>query len=219
MNRLPWLVTALFLLEGAVAWADTIYETNAQGRQVVTQRDAIVVKSDSSSLVYKHFDLKERRVVKVSVNRGSLAYSVSTSSLPDRRQIVDHWKRFGYKATVTEQTGKTTQVFDAFIDFYPPGGRGSLLESVPAKTSVPLALDPGGVDDIEFGTIDRIELHGDRLKVTLHDGQVREGQFLKPTNQPVEVRFLGITTSYDPTSPDVFDFAQPLARVKEIHFE
>ena len=59
--------------------ADTIYQMNAQGRQVVVQRDAIVVSEDSSFVVYKHFDLKDRRVEIVRLNKGSLPYSVETS--------------------------------------------------------------------------------------------------------------------------------------------
>src|SRR5207247_2356508 len=68
-------------------FADTIYQANAQGKQVVIQRDAIVVKEDPSFLVYKHFDLKEQRVVKVVLNKGSLPYEVNTSAPEARRQI------------------------------------------------------------------------------------------------------------------------------------
>jgi hypothetical protein len=109
--------------------ADTIYQMNAQGKQVVVQRDAIVVSEDSSFVVYKHFELKERRVEIVRLNKGSLPYRVEAASPDYRRQIVDIWKRFGFKATVTDLAGKATRVFDVYLDFYPPGGRGSLLES------------------------------------------------------------------------------------------
>jgi hypothetical protein len=199
--------------------ADTLYQTTAQGKQLVIQRDAIVVQEDSSALVYKHFDLKERRVVKVRLNKGSLAYSVVTSSLPERQQSVANWRRFGYTATVTDETGKTTRVADAYVDFYPPGGRGSLLESVPAKTALTLALDPGGTDEIEFANLDRVVFLGDRVRATLRNGRVEEGKVLKPTNQPVEPRLLGITDRYDPASEEVFDFSLPLVRLKEIRFE
>lgn len=210
---------AMTLLGVGPLAADTIYQTNAQGKQGVIQRDAVVVKEDSSFLFYKHFDLKERRVVKVALNKGTLAYSVVTSSSTGRQQIVDTWKRFGYEATVTDLSGKTSRVFDVYLDFYPPGGRGSLLESVPARTTFPLLLDGGGADDLEFSKIDGIEFRGDRLKVTLRNGQVEEGKFLSPTEGPAEARFLGITDHYEPASEDVFDFSLPLARVKEIRFE
>ncbi len=218
VNRWSALLS-LLLLGATPVGGDTLYQVNAQGKQVVIQRDAILVKEDSSSLVYKHFDLKERRVVKVRLNKSTLDYTVVTSRPSERQQIVDTWKRFGYKATVTDQAGKTTQVADGFVDYYPPGGRGSLLESVPAKTAISLTFDQGGVDEIEFSKIDRIEFLGDRVRVSLRGGPVEEGRLLMPTTQPVEARFLGITDKYDPASEEVFDFSTPLARLKEIRFE
>lgn len=212
------LLFVMMLLGARAPGGDTVYQTTAEGKQAVLQRDAIVVKEDSSFLVYKHFDLKERRVVKVSLNKGSLPYSVDTSSAQERQQIVETWKRFGYKATVTDLTAKATRVFDAYLDFYPPGGRGSLLQSVPARTTFPLLLDNGGADELEFSKIDHIEFQGEHLKVTLRNGQVEAGQFLKPTDQPAEARFLGITDQYDPASAEVFDFSLPLTRLKEIRF-
>lgn len=213
------LLTFAAARAGAAPAPDTISQATAQGRQVIIQRDAILVKEDSSSLSYKHFDLKERRVVKVSLNKGSLPYRLAPGSPEERRRIVDTWKRFGFKATVTDQAGKTVRAFDAYIDFYPPGGRGSLLESVPARTTFPILIDGGGADEIEFSKIDRIEFHGERLKVTLRTGEVEEGRFLMPTDHPAEARFMGITDQYNPASEDVFDFSLPLARVKEIRFE
>jgi hypothetical protein len=201
------------------ALADTVYQNSAQGRQVVVQRDAIVVSQDSSFVVYKHFDLKDRRVETVRLNQGSLPYSVQTSNAQQRQQIVDVWKRFGYTATVTDLAGKSTRVFDAYLDFYPPGGHGSLLESVPPTTSFALLLDNGSADDFEISKIDHVQIQGDHLKLTLRDGQVKEGKFLMPTTQPVEVRFLGITDQYNPGSQDVFDFSLPLPRIKEIDLE
>ena len=76
-------------LGGGMLCADTIYQANAQGRQVAVHRDAIVIEEDFSSLLYKHFELKERRVVKVRLSKGSLPYSVVTSSAPERQQIVN----------------------------------------------------------------------------------------------------------------------------------
>jgi len=185
----------------------------------VVQRDAIVVSEDSSFVVYKHFDLKDRRVEIVRLNKGSLPYSVETASPDARRQIVEVWKRFGYKATVTDLAGKATHVFDVYLDFYPPGGRGSLLESVAPTTSFTVLLANGGADEAEFTKISQIQVQGDQLKMTLRNGQVEEGKFLMPTNQPVEVRLLGITDQYNPASPQVFDFSLPLAKIKEISFD
>lgn len=206
-------------LASPLGGADIISQTDAQGNRVLIQRDAIVVKEDSSSVYYKHFDLKERRVEKVALDKGALPYLVNTSPPEDRQQIVEVWKRFGYKATVTDQTGKSTRVFDAYLDFYPPGGRGSLLESVPPRTRLPVELDNGGADEIEFSKIARIEFYGARLKLTLRDGQTLAGKFLMPTSRPAEARFLGLTDHYNPVSEDVFDFSLPLVRIKEIRFE
>ncbi len=217
MTHWRWLVFAALGITFPLR-ADTVYQTNAQGKQVVIQRDAVVVKEDSNYIFYKHFDLKERRVIKVSLNKGSLPYRVTKSPEAERQQIVDVWRRFGHKVTVTDQAGKATQVFDAFLDFYPPGGRGSLLDSVPARTTVPLMID-GVPDEVEFSKIARMEFQGQQMKLTLRSGEVQSGKFLMPTNQPAEARLLGITDHYDPASPDVFDFSLPLDRVKEIRFE
>jgi len=213
------LLLSLLVSLASTSRSDTIYQMNAQGKQVVVQRDAIVVSEDSSFLVYKHFDLKERRVEIVRLNKGTLPYSVEPANSDNRRQIVEIWKRFGFKATVTDLAGKTTRAFDVYLDFYPPGGRGSLLESVPATTDFTILMDNGTPDDIEFSKIDRVEFQGDRLKINLRNGKVEEGKFLMPTNQPAEVRFLGITDQYNPDSRQVFDFSLPLANIKEIKFD
>jgi len=218
MTKLRWLLVAAVGI-AIPLFADTVYQTNAQGKQLVIQRDAIVLKADSNYLFYKHFDLKERRVVKVGLNKGSLPYQVSKSPEGDRQQIVGIWKRFGYTVTVTDQTGKTTRVFDAYLDFYPPGGRGSLLESVPPRTSVPVTLEGGTQDEVEFSKIARLEFQGPQVKLTLRSGEVEAGKLLMPTDRPAEARLLGITDQYDPASEDVFDFSQPLSRLKEIRFE
>jgi len=217
--RITLLSLALLVSLTSPSPADTIYQMNAQGKQVVVQRDAIVVSEDSSFLVYKHFELKDRRVEIVRLNKGSLPYRVQAASPDARGQIVEVWKRFGFKATVTDLAGKTTHVFDVFLDFYPPGGRGSLLESIPPATSFAVLLNSGSADDVEFAKITRLQVQGDHLKMTLRNGQVEEGKFLMPTNQPAEARFLGISDQYDPASPQVFDFYLPLAKIKEISFE
>jgi hypothetical protein len=198
---------------------DTIYQTTAQGKQAILQRDAIVVREDSSLLVYKHFDLRERRVTKVTLYKGSLPYTVQGSSPAEQRQIVETWKRFGYKAAVTDQAGKATRLSDVYLDFYPPGGRGSLLGSVPPRTTFPVLLEGGGADEIEFSKIDRLEIQGDQMKVYLRSGQLVAAKLLTPTERPAEARLLGITDNYPPASEDVFDFSIPLQRLKEIRFE
>ena len=217
--KITLLLLALLASLASPSRADTIYQMNAQGRQVVVQRDAIVVSEDSSFLVYKHFDLKDRRVEIVRLNKGTLPFSVETASPDYRRHIVDIWKRVGFKATVTDLAGKATRVFDVYLDFYPPGGRGSLLESLPPTTSFAVLMDNGSADDVEISKIDRVQIQGDHLKMTLRNGQVEEGKFLMPTNKPAEVRFLGITDQYNPASLQVFDFSLPLASIKEIKFD
>jgi len=224
VRRVSRAVDCLLLLASISApavplFADTIVQANAQGKLVVIQRDAILVKDDPSFLVYKHFDLKEQRVVKVVLNQGSLPYQVNPSAPEARRQIVETWKRFGHKATLVDDSGKRAELFDLYLDFYPPGGRGSLLESVPPRTTLPLLIDGGGADEIEFSKIARIEVEGSQLRVTLRSGQTEAGKFLMPTDKPAEVRVLGITEHYDPASADVFDFSLPLTRLKEIRFE
>ncbi|MBZ5563027.1 MAG: hypothetical protein LAP13_11490 [Acidobacteriia bacterium] len=218
MRRSLW-ITLLLALSAQPLAADTIYQTNAQGKQTIVQRDAIVVHEDDSLVVYKHFDLRERRVTKVRLFQGSLPYNYRASTPDERKQIVETWKRFGYTTTVTDKAGKTTRVYDVYLDFYPPGGRGSLLESIPARTNLPMLLDDGSADEFEFSKIARLQIQGEHLTVTLRDGTTKAGKFLMPTNQPAEVRFLGITEDYNPASEDVFDFSQPLSKLKEISFQ
>lgn len=218
MKQFSWFLLAAVAVNTPLL-SDTVYQINAQGKQVVIQRQAIVVKEDSNYVYYKHFELKERRVEKVGLNQGSLPYVVDRSPAADRQQIVAIWKRFGYKVTATDVTGKTTEVFDAYLDFYPPSGRGSLLESVPARTTFPISMEGGNADDVEFSKIARIEFQGQQMKITLRNGETETGTFLMPTDHPAEARLLGITDHYDPASPDVFDFSQPLTRLKEIRFD
>ena len=217
--RTNLLLLSLLMSSASPAPADMIYQMTGQGKQMVVQRDAIVISEDSSFIVYKHFELRDRRVEIVRLNRGSLPYTVQTANPEQRRQIVEVWKRFGFKATLTDLSGKSTSVFDAYLDFYPPGGRGSLLESVPGTTSFSVLLDNGSADDVDMSKIKSLQIQGDRLKLTLRDDRVEEGKFLMPTTQPAEVRFLGITDQYDPASQQVFDFSLPLARIKEISFD
>jgi len=217
--KITLFLLALLLSLATPSPADTIYQMNTQGREVVVQTGAIVVSEDSSFVVYKHFEQKDRRVEIVRLNKGSLPYSVRVASPDARRQIVEVWKRFGYKVTVTDLAGKTTRVFDAYLDFYPPGGRGSLLESIAPVTGFTVLLANGSADEVEFSKISQLQIQGDHVKMTLRSGQVEEGRLLMPTTQPVEVRFLGITDQYDPASQQVFDFSLPLAKIKEISFD
>jgi len=212
-------VLAMLTLGSLPVAADTIYQMTAQGRQVVIQRSAIVVQDDSSTLTYKHFDLPERRVVKVTLRKGILPYQVSSSTPVERQEIVRSWKHFSYRATLTDPAGTTTALFNLYLDFYPPGGRGSLLESVPPRTTLPVSLSQGGAEEIDFAKIDRVVFQGEHLKLTLRDGQELEGRFLMPTEKPAEARFLGMTDHYDPASNEVFDFFLPLAKLSEVRFE
>ena len=214
-----WLVCSYLALLAPPLLADTIFQTNSQGKEIILQHDAIVIQQDSAFVVYKHFDLKERRVTVVRLNRGSLPFRVQVSSAAGRAQIVENWKRFGHKATITDQAGKTTHVFDLYLDFYPPGGHGSLLESLAACTNFPIQTDNGGADEIEFEKIEGVEIHGDRLSITRREGKTVAGKFLMPTTQPAEVRVLGITEKYDPASQQVFDFSVPLSQLKSMAFE
>jgi len=217
--RASWLACTCFALLAPTLLGDTIFQTNSQGKEIALQRDAIVVQQDSSFVVYKHFDLKERRVTVVRLNRGSLPFRVQISDAGARAQIVENWKRFGHKATITDQAGKITHVFDLYLDFYPPGGHGSLLESVAPRTSFPMQIDNGGPDEFEFEKIDRVEVQGDRISIVLREEKTVTGKFLMPTTQPAEVRVLGITEKYDPASDRVFDYSVPLSHLKLISFE
>jgi len=213
------LICACLALLARPLLGDTIFQTTSQGNEIVLQRDAIVVQQDSAFVVYKHFDLKERRVTVVRLNRGSLPMRVQASNGRARAQILEVWKRFGYKAAITDAAGKITHVYDLYLDFYPPGGRGSLLESIAPITNFPLQLDNGGPDEFEFSKIDHVEIQGDRLTVTPREEKAATGKFIMPTTKPAEVRVLGITDKYDPASPQVFDFFVPLAQLKLITFE
>jgi hypothetical protein len=218
MKRLCGFLLAAVAVSTPVL-SDTIYQINTQGKRVIIQRQAIVVREDSNYVYYKHFELKERRVEKVGLNQGSLPYRVDRSADADRQQIVSIWKKFGYKVTATDLAGKTTEVFDAYLDFYPPGGRGSLLDSVPARTNFPILMEGGNADEVEFSKIAKIEFQGQQMKITLRSGEVETGKFLMPTDHPAEARLLGITDHYDPASEDVFDFYSSLDRLKEIRFD
>ncbi len=215
----PLVLPLLLIAAGFPARGDTLYQTNAQGREVIVHRDAIVVKDDPSFILYKHFELKERRVAKIRLSRGATTYSIVTSGPEERQQIVAKWKRFGFTATLVDQAGKSLRVFDLYLDFYPPGGRGSLLESVPARTTLPVLIEGGSADELDFEKLARIEIQGEKMRVTLRDGKAVTARFLMPTDQPVEARFLGITDQYDPASENVFDFAIPLQQLKEVRFE
>lgn len=199
--------------------ADTIYQATAEGRQRVIQSNAIVVHQDSAIIIYKHFDLPDMRVERIQLSRGSLPYSVITSSPTQRQSIVELWKRFGYTASVTDTSGKTARVFDSYIDYYPPGGRGSLLVAVSATTAFPLLIGGGAADIQDFSRISRVDIQDGEFTLTLTNGHVERGKYLMPTKQPAEARFLGITDKYNPSSDEVFDFSEPLSHLKSIVFQ
>jgi|SRR5579862_7821332 len=214
-----WLLCSCAVLCAQPLAADTISQINAQGEEVVLQRDAIVTQQDSSFVVYKHFDLKERRVTVVRLNRGSLPIQVRIANAPAREQIVKLWKHFGYQASIIDLAGKTTEVHDLYLDFYPPGGRGSLLESLPPRTDFPILSGSAGPDVIDFDKIDHVETQGDEINIVTREGKTVSGKFIMPTTQPAEVRVLGITDNYDPASADVYDYSVPLSRLKMISFK
>jgi len=214
------LVTALAVvaLSAAAASPDTILQTDAQGQRQVIQTQAIVVREDSYAVIYKHFDLKQRRVVKVQLNQGSLPYQVVRSSAARRQQIVNLWKQFGYTTTITGQDGKKTTIYDAYLDFFPPTG-GVFLESVPARTSLPLLLTSGGADQIDFSDIASIQIQDSQFTVTLTSGRAEAGKLIPPTSRPAIPHFMGITAQYQPASENVYDYSVPLANIRLIHFE
>ncbi|MGH9773011.1 MAG: hypothetical protein ACRD4Q_15155, partial [Candidatus Acidiferrales bacterium] len=155
------IILALTTLALAPVRADTITQTNAQGETRVIQSAAIVIQNNSDAVIYKHFDLKQRRVVEDHLDQGSLPYQVVVSSTAQRAQILNLWKKFGYTATVVTQAGKKTQIYDAYFDFFPaPGGLGAFLETVPARTNLPLLLDNGGADQVDFDQITSIRNRG-----------------------------------------------------------
>jgi hypothetical protein len=209
---------SLLALGAAVAVPDTIVQTNAGGQREVIQANAIVIQQNQYAISYKHFDLKRRMIVKVNLQQGSLPYRAVVSSAGERQGILSVWKAFGYTTRVTTQAGKTTMVYDAYLDFFPPAAVGSFMEIVPPRTNLPIQLANGGVDEIEFSKILKIENTAGRLTVTLTNGRVETGTFLMPTSEPAVVHFMGLTDSYTPASPQVFNFSLPLSAVKEIQF-
>lgn len=217
--RTPLLVLTLFAAMAAASKADTVYQATADGGRRVIQSNAILVQQDSSILVYKHFDLPDMRVEKVQLNKGSLPFTVVVSSPLQRQSIVDLWKRFGYTANVTDLSGKTTRVFDAYIDYYPPGGQGSLLVAVSPVTSFPLLMTGNQADVEDFSKIARIAFQNGEITLTLRNGRVEHGTYLMPTTKPAEARFLGITNNYNPVSDKVFDFSEPISHLKTIVFQ
>ncbi|MGH9352748.1 MAG: hypothetical protein ACRD2G_11395 [Terriglobia bacterium] len=214
------LALALTLFSAILTSADTITQTNAEGQRMVVQTNAIVIENDSYAVVYKHFDLQQRRVVEAKLNQGSLPYNVVESSPSERQQIVRLWQKFGYTATVTTRAGKKMQVYDCYIDFFPgPGGIGAFLESVPPRTNLPIQFDSGGVDQIDFDQITSITNQNGHLTVALTNGKVETGKFLMPTQQPAVVHFMGITDQYKPASNQVYDSSIPLPDISEIRFD
>jgi hypothetical protein len=210
---------ALLAFAAAVGQADTIVQTNAEGDRIVVQQNAIVTQQTRYTITYKHFDLKQRRVVKVQLNQGSLPFQCVTASPAQRQGIVNVWKEFGYTAIVTMQSGKQTQVYDSYLDFFPASSSGSFLEVVPPRTNVPILTDNGAADEIDFSEINEIDnAGGGRLRVVRTNGQTARGKFLMPTSEPAVTHFMGITEHYSPASDEVYDFSVPLSQIKQIRF-
>ena len=212
------LVMAGTLIPFSARWGrgDTIFQTTPQGTERILRRNTIVVKEDPNSIFYKHFELKERRVVKVRLEKGSFRVRVEKSDAAVREQIVANWKRFGHTAEVTDIDGNSKRLFSLYLDFYPPGGRGSLHNTVPPRTTLPVRFADGGMDEIEFSVIKRIEFQGFRMRIQLNSGASLDCEFRMPTDQPAEARFLGMTDAYPVDSEEVFDFFLPLEKLKEI---
>ncbi len=220
--RYPRFVT-LLVIAGALVplsarWgrADTIFQRTPQGTEQIIRRNTIVVKEDPNSIFYKHFELKERRVVKVRLEKGSFRVRVEKSNPAVREQIVANWKRFGHTAEVTDIDGNHKKIFSLYLDFYPPGGRGSLHYTIPPRTTLPVRLANGGMDEIDFSDVKLIEFQGSRMRIQLNSGANLDCEFRLPTDQPVEARFLGMTEAYPVDSEEVFDFFLPLEKLKEI---
>lgn len=213
------LLLTFFAAVSVASKADTVYQATADGGRRVIQSNAILVHQDSSILVYKHFDLPDMRIEKVQLNKGSLPFTIVLSSPLQRQSIVDLWKQFGYTADVTTLSGKTTRVFDAYIDYYPPGGQGSLLVAVSPVTSFPLLMDGNQADVEDFSKIARVAFQNGKITLTLRNGRVEHGKYLMPTTKPAEARFLGITDKYNPASNSVFNFSEPISQLKTIVFQ
>lgn len=209
---------ALAAFGAAAVRADTIIQTNAEGQRIVIQQNAIVVQQTQYTITYKHFDLKQRRVVKVQINQGSLPFQAVTASPAQRQGIVNVWKQFGYTATVVAESGKQTHVYDTYFDFFPPSSLGTFLEVVPPRTNLPILIDGGGADEIDFSRISEIDNSDGRLKVILTNGRTLSGKFLMPTSEPAVTHFMGITNRYSPSSLKVYDFSVPLRQIKQIRF-
>ena len=220
MRLTPISLIAITLLASSLPLRpDTITQTDAEGKSHIILQQAIVIHQDPNTIVYKHFDLKHRQVVKNHLDQGSLPYFVEKSPPSQLRQIVNLWKQFGYAVAITDVSGKKHEISDMYLDFFPPQGAIPFLESVPSRTTLPILYDQGGADDIDFNDIQDLQIQGAHLKVTLSNGQVKTGKFMMPTSQPAVAKFLGITDAYKPGSEDLYDYSIPLSQVKEIQFE
>jgi hypothetical protein len=198
---------------------DTITQTDAGGATHIILQRAVVIHQDPNTIVFKHFDLAHRQVVKDHLDQGSLPYNVQRSPASQLQQIVNLWKQFGYTVTITDLSGQKHEIDDMYLDFFPAQGAMPFLESVPSRTTLPIIYDQGGGDDIVFSNIEDIQFQGRHMKVTFTNGKVKSGKFVMPTSQPAVAKFLGITDAYKPESPDLYNYAIPLLQVKEIQFE
>ena len=77
----------------------------------------------------------------------------------------------------------------------------------------------GAADVLDFSRIARAEFQSGEITLTLTNGRIEHGKYLMPTTRPAEARFLGITSKYNPSSEDVFDFSEPISHLKTIIFQ
>ncbi len=217
--RTVFFALALFMSGGRL-FADTVFRASAQGPPHIVLSQCIVVSQSSSLLQCKHFDLKKRRVVIVQLEQKSLPYTVKISSPQSHQMIVNLWKEFGYTTEITDLQGKTTTLYDSYLDFFPPAGT-FFLRPVPPATHFSIKLEGGGFDEIDFSKISKVEIEGRTLKITLRNGNgpVEQGTMIMPTTQPAVAHFMGITSQYSPENKNVFDFSIPLQKLKEIVFQ
>ena len=65
------------------------------------------------------------------MNRGSLPIRVQESDEAGRARIVKVWKHFGFKASITDEAGKTDQVFESIWIFIHREGAGRCSNQFP----------------------------------------------------------------------------------------
>ncbi|MGH9434094.1 MAG: hypothetical protein ACRD3T_21405, partial [Terriglobia bacterium] len=136
--KLISLFTVCLVASSVPLRPDAITQTDAEGKTHVILQHAIVIHQDPNTIVFKHFDLKHRQVVKDHLDQGSLPYVIDKSPSPQLQQIVNLWKQFGYTVTITDVSGQKHEICDMYLDFFPPQGAMPFLESIPSRTTLPI---------------------------------------------------------------------------------